>query len=100
VTRSPLFNLRLDEETKARWQARATDAGYTLSEFIRVCVEAQISALDEDGPIFPIPVVAAEAVAPGTVELRDHGRLRATLEKVEVRPDPKPAAREKKPRRR
>jgi hypothetical protein len=35
MARSELVQLRVDGDTKARWQAAAEDAGYRLSEWIR-----------------------------------------------------------------
>jgi len=42
MARTPLRNLRVDDETWDRWEAEARDRGYSLSEFIRECVETQM----------------------------------------------------------
>jgi len=57
VARTPLLNLRVDDATKLRWQAGASERGYTLAEFVRASVEAELakdlgresSAADVDG---------------------------------------------------
>lgn len=37
---SKLWNLRLDDETRARWEGWAADAGYaTLAEYVKATVE-------------------------------------------------------------
>jgi hypothetical protein len=41
---TPILNLRVDDETKARWQAAADLAGYRLSEWIRSCCDARADA--------------------------------------------------------
>lgn len=42
--REPHLALRVDDETKSRWQAAARDAGYTLPEFICAAVEERLSS--------------------------------------------------------
>lgn len=37
------LELRLSEEKKARWAQAAKDLGYTLTEFIEGCVEAELA---------------------------------------------------------
>jgi antitoxin component of RelBE/YafQ-DinJ toxin-antitoxin module len=51
--RTPLLTLRLDEESKARWQAEADLRGLTLSEFVRECVEAVAGGAVPSVPIKP-----------------------------------------------
>lgn len=40
---NPPIQIRLDEETQARWKAAATDAGYSLAEYVREAVEERVS---------------------------------------------------------
>ena len=44
---NPPVEVRVDETMRARWQAEARDRGYSLSEFVRECVEAQMSDTPE-----------------------------------------------------
>lgn len=44
MARTPLLNIRVDDETKQRWDAAARDAGYSLAEFVREAVDARIAA--------------------------------------------------------
>lgn len=44
MARTPVLNLRVDEATKARWEAAARDAGYLLSEYVRAAVEDRVAA--------------------------------------------------------
>jgi hypothetical protein len=36
--------VRLDDEARERWRVGAAARGYTLSEFIRACVESELTA--------------------------------------------------------
>lgn len=81
---SPNRNLRVDDETYARWQAAAADAGYSLSEFIRAAVDDHLGRPDPE-PV-PPPLDAAgpplsNDVGKATVQ-DDGGAFRG--------PDPKP----------
>lgn len=42
VGRAPLFNLRLDRETRTAWEKRATREGRTLAGFIKNAVRAYL----------------------------------------------------------
>lgn len=46
-----LFPIRVDDETKARWEAAARDAGYSLAEYIREAVNER--AATDAGPVKP-----------------------------------------------
>lgn len=43
MARTPLLNLRVDDETKARWEVAAREAGYSLAEYVREAVEERVS---------------------------------------------------------
>lgn len=42
MARTPLLNIRVDDDTKARWEAAARDSGYSLAEYIREAVDARV----------------------------------------------------------
>lgn len=41
------LEIRLDDQTRARWTAAAQDAGYTLAGYVRDAVEARV---EQDAP--------------------------------------------------
>lgn len=43
MARTPLLNLRVDAERKARWEAAAKDAGCSLAEFVRDTIDAVLA---------------------------------------------------------
>lgn len=47
MPRKPLLTLRIDDETRAKWQAKADDLGYSLSELIRIAVD---DLIDREAP--------------------------------------------------
>lgn len=62
MARVPLLNLRVDEATKARWQAAADHAGVKLSEFIRQAVNARCDQKASLARAGAPPQAAVEAV--------------------------------------
>lgn len=88
MARAPLFGIRLDTETRARWQAAADDAGYSLAEFIKAAVEAQIAnvAVTTRRPVpikeVVVPDKSSASALPGG--------------KVFKGPDPKPSTKAKR----
>lgn len=90
MARSPIFNFRLDDDAKARWQAAADEAGEGLSEFIRDAVEDRIANPSSSGDA---PVV--EVVEIGGRRGGKTARLEAAAAahaKAFKGPDPKPAS--------
>lgn len=51
MARTPHLALRVDDETKARWEDAATDAGFSLAEYVRDAVDDRVAA--EKAPAKP-----------------------------------------------
>lgn len=90
------IQVRLDAETRARWQAAADDAGYeNLPEFIRAHVENGIASPTGPG------AAAMPAITRLVSPIRDGGGLAAPSvpgQKRSYETDFKPEAKEKKKR--
>lgn len=104
MARVPLLNFRVDDDTKARWQAAADHAGVTLSEYVRDAVEFVIA---ENLPHPPSRLAARPPARPpveavGISLESDRGRVSPEVlgtspsgGKVFRGPDPKPEPRQK-----
>lgn len=44
MARTPLLNLRVDDDRRAVWESAARDAGYTLAEYVREAVDERVAA--------------------------------------------------------
>lgn len=73
MARTPIFPIRLDDETKARWDAAARDAGYSLAEYIRVAVDDLIERETK-----PVAKSKKKAVTKTTVRVGLDPELRAS----------------------
>lgn len=63
MARKPLFNLRVEDDVKSRWQQAAEKAGENLSDFVRTAADERAARV-MNGAQPPTPTIEPEPTPP------------------------------------